>query len=87
MNTEATHLEFEEIDLDDILRVEDHTESNSEYSVISEDSINYVDIPLDTEVVNSMSPYANEVIGGIIDGSSTSKEMTIYNLKNQLIQA
>ena len=82
MNTEATHLEFEEIDLEEILKVQDEHTEEYEYSVISEDSINYVDIPLDTEVVNSMSPYANEVMGGIIDGSSTSKEMTIYNLKN-----
>jgi len=82
MNTEATHLEFEEIDLEEILQVQaEHTEEY-EYSVISEDSINYVDIPLDTEVVNTMSPYAQDVIGGILPDSSTSKDMTIYNLKN-----
>jgi hypothetical protein len=85
INASASHLEFEEVNIDDILKVAEEQTAMEEYSVISENSVNYIDIPLDTEVVNSMSPYATEVRDGLACESSISKEMTIYHFKNQLV--
>jgi uncharacterized protein YaaQ len=72
MNAQSTHLEFEEVDIDEILKLAteqdegEHTEVE-EFSYISEDSVNYVDMPLDTEVMNGASAYANEVRESIVD--------------------
>ena len=54
-------------------------------SHISEITINCVDIPLDTEVLYNNSPFITETREALEDGTSLSRELALFHLKNQLV--
>jgi hypothetical protein len=56
-----------------------------EMSNISDASINYIDIPLDTETLYTVSPYATEVREAMEESAPLSHELSIFHLKNQLV--
>ena len=87
MNASANHLAFEDINIEGILEPDVTVADFDDASLLHDTSINCIDIPLDTSVVNNIGSYANEVNMGIQQDSAVSKDMTIFNLKNQLVQA
>lgn len=82
LNASANHLEFEDINIDGLFEPDKTVADFEDVSALYDNSVNYVDLPLDNEVVNTLGLYANEVNMGIQSDSAVSKDMTIFNLKN-----